>query len=62
VLGAAGVVLLVLSMMPRVGGRRAAAPATADRPARTRRFAGARNGDGTTEPVGARTTDAERRT
>jgi hypothetical protein len=59
VLGAAGVVLLFLSMMPKVGGRRAAGPARTDRPARSGRFAS--NGDGAREPVGARTGDAERR-
>jgi hypothetical protein len=52
VFGAAGVALLVLSMMPRVGGRRAAAPAAADRPARTGRFGTTANGDGAREPVG----------
>jgi hypothetical protein len=59
VMGAAGVVLLILSMMPRVGGRRAAAPARRDRPGRSGRFAG--NGDGNAEPVGARPADGERR-
>jgi hypothetical protein len=62
ILGAAGVVLLVLSMMPRVGGRRAAAPARRDRGARGGRFATSGNGNGTTEPVGAGRTDSERRT
>jgi Domain of unknown function (DUF4383) len=61
VLGATAIVLLILSMMPRVGGRRAAAApaATDDRPAREGRFP--TNGDGTREPVGARGTDTERR-
>jgi hypothetical protein len=61
VLGATAIVLLILSMMPRVGGRRAAvAPAaTTDRPARGGRFAN--NGDGAREPVGARGSDTERR-
>jgi hypothetical protein len=60
VLGATGVALLILSMMPRVGGRRAtvAPGAGTDRPAREGRFAS--NGDGAREPVGAR--DTERRT
>jgi hypothetical protein len=49
VLGAAGVALLVLSMMPRIGGRRAS---------RSKRFA--HDGDGGREPVGARS-DTERR-
>jgi Domain of unknown function (DUF4383) len=62
VLGAAAVALLVLSMMPRVGRRRAAAPARGDRGDRAtpaERFAG--NGHGTGEPIGGRS-DTERRT
>jgi hypothetical protein len=58
VLGAAAIVLLVLSMMPRVGGGPAVAPARTDRPARTGRFA--TNGDGDREAVGTRTRDSER--
>ena len=62
ILGAAGIALLILSMMPRVGGR----PATVapgdrtDRTGREGRFSS--NGDGAREPVGARGTDIERRT
>jgi hypothetical protein len=58
VLGAAGVALLVLSMMPRVGGRKTVAPARRERTDRTGRFSD--NGDGAREPVGARTTDGDR--
>lgn len=58
VLGAAGVALLVLSTMPRVGGRRAAAPARDDRAAGSQRFAA--NGESGREPIGARS-ETERR-
>jgi hypothetical protein len=49
ILGATAVLLLVLSMMPRVAGRRAAAPARAGR---SGRFSD--DGDRSREPIGAR--------
>jgi Domain of unknown function (DUF4383) len=50
VLGAAGVALVLLSMMPRVGRRRGSAPTARREPADRRRFG--RNGRVEREPVG----------